>query len=240
MPRRCTVCSSPQRDLIDQAITSGRPLRAIAGEYAVSRQSLQRHRDGGHLIEAAQGQTGRDVMTAENLVSKIQRFEITVEKLHDACVKLLEDPDRPGELTLDPNASEIRVILVENRGGVAQKRSEMLDSLIRKVEKDQDIRAIGLEYKHTDPRRFVMDALDRCHRFGELLGKIYGQLKTRIEVSTSDENFSRLVDILLETMRKYPASVRCKSCGSQVRLPSAEARITKVLSDWEEGKNEES
>ena len=43
MPRVCTVCSSPRRDEIDEALTRGEPNRRIAARCAVSDTSLRRH-----------------------------------------------------------------------------------------------------------------------------------------------------------------------------------------------------
>lgn len=43
MPRICTVCSSPNRAAIDEAVTRGESFRRIAPRYGVSDRALRRH-----------------------------------------------------------------------------------------------------------------------------------------------------------------------------------------------------
>lgn len=43
MPRRCTICTHPQREEIDRALASGQSFRSIANHFGVSRPSLRRH-----------------------------------------------------------------------------------------------------------------------------------------------------------------------------------------------------
>ncbi len=46
----CKACSHPERKAIDAALTAGSPERAIAGQFGLSRQSVNRHR--AHISEA--------------------------------------------------------------------------------------------------------------------------------------------------------------------------------------------
>lgn len=43
MPRRCSVCSHPNRDQIDRAVVAGQPMRRIAAEHGISESGLRRH-----------------------------------------------------------------------------------------------------------------------------------------------------------------------------------------------------
>jgi len=43
MPRVCTVCSSPRRDEIDEAVTRGETFRRVAPRCGVSDRALRRH-----------------------------------------------------------------------------------------------------------------------------------------------------------------------------------------------------
>jgi hypothetical protein len=52
VPRRCTICTHPQREEIDRALASGQPFRTIAVRYGVSATSLKRHR--AHVQDAIQ------------------------------------------------------------------------------------------------------------------------------------------------------------------------------------------
>ncbi len=44
MPRACTVCIHPERAAIDAALVAGGSLRDIAGQFTLSKSSLERHK----------------------------------------------------------------------------------------------------------------------------------------------------------------------------------------------------
>lgn len=43
MPRTCSICQHVQREAIDAALVAGEPFRAIARQYATSKDALRRH-----------------------------------------------------------------------------------------------------------------------------------------------------------------------------------------------------
>ncbi len=49
MPRRCTICSHPDRSIIEEALRDGDSLRVLASRFDVTKDSLARHRQS-HLI----------------------------------------------------------------------------------------------------------------------------------------------------------------------------------------------
>jgi hypothetical protein len=44
MPRTCSVCSHPARQAIDQGLVAGQSLRAVSGQYRLSKSSIDRHK----------------------------------------------------------------------------------------------------------------------------------------------------------------------------------------------------
>jgi hypothetical protein len=61
--RRCSICGRPELGLMDAALASGRPLRAIARQFATTKDSLSRHkRDhlGKQFRRAASAAVGGD------------------------------------------------------------------------------------------------------------------------------------------------------------------------------------
>ena len=50
MARTCSLCSSPDREEVDQAIRDKVPIRDIAGRYGTSRSAVQRH--AAHVLQA--------------------------------------------------------------------------------------------------------------------------------------------------------------------------------------------
>ena len=83
MPRRCTVCTHPQRAEIERALTDGGTIRDIARRFRVSRPSLARHK--AHMreavkaaLEAGKVNRGRDVL--ERLQELDQRTRAILEQ----------------------------------------------------------------------------------------------------------------------------------------------------------------
>jgi hypothetical protein len=48
MPRVCTICTHPARAAIEDGLLAGQSLRAVAGQYLLSKSSLNRHQ-AGHI-----------------------------------------------------------------------------------------------------------------------------------------------------------------------------------------------
>ena len=67
MPRRCTICTHPQREEIDRALVEGESFRNMARRFGVSLGALHRHRthirdDVQQAIEAKAVRSGRSVL----------------------------------------------------------------------------------------------------------------------------------------------------------------------------------
>jgi hypothetical protein len=48
MPRVCTICTHPARPAIDEGLMAGQSLRAVSGQYGLSKSSIDRHK-ASHL-----------------------------------------------------------------------------------------------------------------------------------------------------------------------------------------------
>src|SRR6516164_9108315 len=68
MPQTCTVCRSKKRREIDAALIAGQPLRDIARQYGLSKDSASRHRS--HHLTAALAQA--EEIKHEDLVGEIR------------------------------------------------------------------------------------------------------------------------------------------------------------------------
>lgn len=67
VPRRCTICTHPQREEIDRALVEGESFRNMARRFGVSLGALHRHRthirdDVQQAIEAKAVRSGRSVL----------------------------------------------------------------------------------------------------------------------------------------------------------------------------------
>ncbi|WP_292417670.1 sporulation transcriptional regulator SpoIIID [Methanoregula sp.] len=55
---QCTICSSPRRTDIEAAIVNGRTVRSIAEEFGVSKSTVHRHKNEGHICRTMQKAAG--------------------------------------------------------------------------------------------------------------------------------------------------------------------------------------
>ncbi len=74
--RKCSICEHKSRHEIDSALVSpGASLRAIAGQYRVSKDSLSRHIKAGHIEKKIQkAANAHEAMAGENLLVRIEGF----------------------------------------------------------------------------------------------------------------------------------------------------------------------
>jgi hypothetical protein len=73
--RPCTVCSHPNRGKIDEALLNGTANRAIARQYAVGRNAVDRHRShiGTILAEATQRRAEIEENLADDLLAQAKQ-----------------------------------------------------------------------------------------------------------------------------------------------------------------------
>ena len=72
MPRRCTVCSHPEVEAIDQALVSGEPYRSVANRYeSLSQASVQRHQENHIPATLAKAKDAGEVAHADNLLDQV-------------------------------------------------------------------------------------------------------------------------------------------------------------------------
>jgi hypothetical protein len=85
MPRSCTVCTHPEGFAINEAvIVEGKSNRAIASQYGVGRDSIQRHK--AHIPELLlKAQENKEAYDAASILAKIRSLEEeTLEQLQGA------------------------------------------------------------------------------------------------------------------------------------------------------------
>jgi hypothetical protein len=75
MPRLCTVCSSPEREAINEALVAGEVYRGIARRFAVSEDALARHRKDHIPTALTKAVEAKEVATAGDLLAQIQDLQ---------------------------------------------------------------------------------------------------------------------------------------------------------------------
>jgi hypothetical protein len=89
MPRVCTICTHPARAAIDDGLEAGQSLRAVAGQYSLSKSSLDRHK-AGH-IPNHRAQEGADLKAEFRAARQADRWQYNQLRKHArAAVKAFE------------------------------------------------------------------------------------------------------------------------------------------------------
>ena len=91
MPRRCTVCDHPERQLIDEALVTGAPYRSVAKRFGLSESAVNRHKTDhllAHLLKARQVE---EVAQADDLLEQVRHLQAH-------ALDILERAEKTGDL----------------------------------------------------------------------------------------------------------------------------------------------
>lgn len=204
---RCSICSHPKRGEIDRSLVSGIPFRTIAAQFGPSKSTLIRHKEA-HLsdtIQRAERQHGSMVesfVIAQEQQRDADALDVDVElkrvfhhmkKLLFACDEWLTDPEHPDVYNLNPRGHEVTVIyeLRDDTGArpVVLRRKAKLSQLIARIEEGiPNSTVVNVDYKHTDPRKLIVDTANALRPSVELLAKLVDRLdespKIKIQINT--------------------------------------------------------
>lgn len=81
MSRKCTVCSHPERERIDEALVSGGVIRNIAERFSLSSQALLRHRDSHLAAHLLTSHKAAEVLRADVLIERVEGLVTSGEAL---------------------------------------------------------------------------------------------------------------------------------------------------------------
>jgi len=89
MPRSCTICQHQERAAINAALLTGTALRDIAGQFGVSKSSLDRHKEEHMPAALVKAQEVEEVRQALDIVAQLKA-------INDAALTVLGEARRSG------------------------------------------------------------------------------------------------------------------------------------------------
>jgi transposase len=176
--RKYTVDTHPDRDKIIKAIISGeRSLRNIAEQFGVSIACISGYLKGKLANQAAAVLSKEGDRHGRNLLDRIETIMVRMQKLYDACDEYLTDPENPERYDLGPKAWEIDIVYQASnkKTGKLYKKSASLQELLNRLETKTE--ALEIRFKHSDPRKLIIDTASVLSKQLELIGRIQGQLQ---------------------------------------------------------------
>lgn len=75
MPRKCTVCTHPQKEAIDKALVAGKPNRRISSQYSLSEASVRRHKKAHLPAKLAKAEEAQEVTRADDLLEQLDTLQ---------------------------------------------------------------------------------------------------------------------------------------------------------------------
>lgn len=122
MSRACTVCVSPNRSAIDDALVAGRSQADIASDHSVSEAAIQRHRKA-HLSPALVAvQARREERRSVKLVDRLDAVVGKVEALIDSA----EEDGKPAQMLAAAREFRSGVELLARLTGELDERPQLV------------------------------------------------------------------------------------------------------------------
>lgn len=188
------------RDIINQV-----PYNQIAKNYDVSEASVRRYAKG-RLLENAAAVLNQGNYDGHNLLARVEETMTYVQRMYEACDRWLEDPDDPGEYTLDPRSQELEVVFYEpgpnldkNGRYIQVKRKANLQQLLDQINETSDKAVISWSTKTADPRTLLLNTAQTLNKQLELLGKIAGIVKDEPQVNV---NVGVVIPVLIKVIEE--------------------------------------
>lgn len=75
VPRRCTVCSHPEKEAIDEALVGGAAFPALAALYRVSDDALGRHKANHLPAKLVMAEQAAEVAEADDLLDQVKGLQ---------------------------------------------------------------------------------------------------------------------------------------------------------------------
>lgn len=227
MPRQCSICTHPNRQEIDREIVAGTAIRGIAQRFAVSSDSLQRHKmthltdllasaveaereRGVELVTRQREQDAEREAVALDVMTELRWIFDHAKKMLAACDDWLTDPGDLTRYDLRPRAGEIMVHyedldVTPNGDTVVRRRKGKLSDLLETVrERGTDRTFTLVETKSADPRRLILQTVAELRPMIELLAKLVGELDERPVNVVMLPEWVTLRSALLDALAGYP------------------------------------
>ena len=75
MPRRCAICTHPDKEAIDEALVGGTALSVLSAKYRVSEDALGRHKANHLPAKLVMAQAAEEVAQADDLLGQMQDLQ---------------------------------------------------------------------------------------------------------------------------------------------------------------------
>ena len=178
------------------------PLRDIGLKYNCSISALSRYRRKYLAKKVNARQAEKDLREGDQLLSELEHHISNVNKLTDACMKQLQDPNNPDELFIGATADDIQVKYIDDytdEGRPIYKR-ETLQTLLNRQNKEIDNTVV----KMPDTAHTLIKASQVMNKHLHLFGELKGMLGNVTINITNQPVFIEFTQQVLMALAEYP------------------------------------
>lgn len=202
MSRTYSIYGHPQRQEIEAAILSNESCVSIAKKYGLSSSSVDRYK---RKVLSSQLKLA-DIKNIDDIMKRLNDYLDLAEQGMESLQEMLDDPERPGLLTLAPHAEDIDVIyLVEEDDKVVKKKAN-LQELLDRVNGRYAVQET--KYIGKDPRELLVKYMEVASKQLELLAKAKGDIvDTKVEVRAVTGTAADIVEKIRTALKPWPGAI---------------------------------
>jgi len=75
MPRKCSVCNHPKLQEIDLALAQGKSYRSIAGQFCLTKTSIERHRRSHLPMHLVRAEKAKKIVQADKILTGLVKLQ---------------------------------------------------------------------------------------------------------------------------------------------------------------------
>ncbi|MBN2860881.1 MAG: hypothetical protein JXK93_11505 [Sphaerochaetaceae bacterium] len=205
MANAYSVDKHPKKNAIIRDLVNQIPYTSIAEKYGMPVSTVFRYATQ-KLRHSAAKALKKGEYDGERLLARIEDTIVYVQKMYEACNDWLEDPEDHSKYNLDPRATELKVIYlqeyIDDMGNTKTYRmKEPLQDLLDKAMNPEQS-PIKVETKIADPRNLVLQTAQTLDRQLNTLAKIAGVIKDEVNVDINVSVNTQLVSNVIQVIQR--------------------------------------
>lgn len=231
MGDRYNIEYHPKKAQIEKDIIAGVPDRQIAEKYntptvSVSRQAVYRYRKDKMPMILRHAELDE----VDGVINRINEYLDTVEQFYNSIRRVLDDPERPGEVCYYPRAEEVKVKWYNK--DTEKYEVDTLQHLIDGL----DIPFIkGVYVTGKDPREYLLRTAETLNKMLETMSRVRGYItesgNTTVNIASASGSVEDLANVIRKAAAPWPGASEAIANALLADADRQDAEAQKALSE---------
>ena len=181
------------------------PINQVAKKYDVKSTSLYRHKQRHMSSKVSKALERKDLASGEDLLNMLTTYIDNINKLSEACLKELEDPENPDKLFVGAKAEEITVLYTTKhpQTGRKTKAKALLQDLLDLIDADGNT-AYKVSVNTEDRARTLLQASQTLNKHLHLFAELRGLVGATTINITAQPVFIEFTQTVIKALNDYP------------------------------------